>query len=155
MHRRFLLSALLLAALLIAAGCDAAGEEEPEIVGSYEAAEFTAETGGVIVDVLERGGTLQATLREDMSMSGQLTLPEEARALAGDGGGKEAGALSVPFSGTYTVSGRTVRFLVEDNALGADAAFIQNVAWTHKNGTLHADLVTSEDTRLAVKLQKE
>ena len=113
------LLAAVLAAFLLISACDSNGDDE--ISGVYAATVFTANIDGVNVDVLEAGGDLRVTLREDLTFSASLTIPE---VLAGG----EDFPSSV--SGSYLVTENSVTFESDDDT------FIRDSEWTLMDGEL-------------------
>lgn len=110
-------------------GCDSDSGEEltrSDIAGTYGATSFTVEDGDQTVDVLDAGGDLAFTLREDGTASGVLVIPEE---LNEEGGGNAR----LLFGGTYALSGNEVTFDHE-----ADT-FVRDAVWTFGNGDLRTD----------------
>ncbi len=131
MHASRSTSALFLIGTLVGAlalaGCDSDVELVPaDIAGTYEATRFTLEDGGQTVDVLDAGGDLTLTLREDGTVSGSLVTPEELNE-EGEGNSR------LLFGGTYALSGNEVTFDHE-----ADT-FVRDVVWTFDEGDLRTD----------------
>jgi hypothetical protein len=127
------LPAVLFAVLLLA-GCDS-NETDDEIAGVYETTRFDVTIDGSTIDVLDAGGFIEMTLREDGTASGRLFVPEELA---------EGEENDIPFGGNYSVSGNTVTFDHE-----ADT-FIRDTEWRFDDGTLRA-----ETDELEVVLRKE
>ena len=87
---------------LAAVGCDNATEPTmAEVVGTYEAVEFTAAADGDTTDQLARGATLEITLADDGSTVGSLFVP---------GGAEDGGDFQADLAGSWALDAGTVTF---------------------------------------------
>lgn len=101
-------------------GCDSSGGGQ-DVGGTYNATNFTVG----ITDVLAAGGSLEMTLR-DGSVSGTFVIPD----VLNEPGEPDA----VDLSGSYVVTGRTVRFTQD-----ADT-FVRDAVWTFADDALSTTL---------------
>jgi hypothetical protein len=96
---RFTPAALVL--LLACGGSDSFTPTEETVAGTYEASVFTVTSFNGTTDLLLAGATVDATLLPDGTTSGRLFVP---------GGEEDGGDLDEDLTGTWTLTGQTVRF---------------------------------------------
>lgn len=98
-----------------------------DVAGSYTAAAFMSTNAGTTTDHLAGGASFTITLAEDGTTTGRLFVP---------GGAEGGGDLDADMTGTWTLAGRTLRFVqtadtfvrdmpftVEPNRLRGEATF--------------------------------
>jgi hypothetical protein len=96
---RFAPAALVL--LLACGESDSFTPTEETVAGTYEASVFTVTSFNGTTDLLLAGATVDATLLPDGTTSGRLFVP---------GGEGDGGDLDEDLTGTWTLTGQTVRF---------------------------------------------
>jgi hypothetical protein len=121
---RFAPAAVVL--LLACGGSDSFMPTEETVAGTYEASVFTVTSFNGTTDLLLAGATVDATLLPDGTTSGRLFVP---------GGEEDGGDLDEDLTGTWTLTGQTVRF----NQTGD--SFIDETEFIAGRNTL-----TAEDT---------
>lgn len=109
----------LFAASLFLTACDT--NDDDDISGVYTATVFTADIEGLDVDVLAAGGDLSVRLREDLTFTANLTVPEVL---------SEGEDVPSSISGTYLVDGTDITFASDDDT------FIRDSEWTLMDGEL-------------------
>ena len=107
---------LCLAAALAACGDDDDGFNPTvdTVAGSYTATTFTLNSGVGVVDLLEAGASVTATLDPDGTTTGRLLVPA-----VGEGGSN----LDEDLAGTWSLSGNTVTFTPSGSTLLDDVDF--------------------------------
>jgi hypothetical protein len=111
--RRALHAALAL--VLACGGSDGFTPTEETVAGTYEASVFTVTSFNGTTDLLLAGATVDATLAPDGTTSGRLFVP----------GGEENGDdLDEDLTGTWTLTGQTVRFDQTADTFIGQAEFI-------------------------------
>ncbi len=122
--------------ILAALGCAGCGDGEPftpsveAIAGSYHATTLTVTSNEVTVDLLDLGAELTLTLAADGTVTGRLFVPD---------GAEDGGDLDVALSGTWSLSGATVRFTMPEDT------FVRDVAFTAGRDRLTADETFDND----------
>jgi hypothetical protein len=99
---------------LLACGSDSFTPTEATVAGSYAATTFTVATETGPVDLLALGMTVTLILTPDGKTTGRLFMP---------GGADNGVDLEEDLSGTWTLSGRSVRFSQSANTFIRDAVF--------------------------------
>ena len=128
---------LITLTMLISGGCDSVGEIDV-LPGSYRADTFKADVDGERIDLLPLGGLVTVKLRQNRTARGLVRIPAEAT-------GNGQGEFVIPFDGSYTVDGNTVRFQPEEDVFIRDAGW----TWLPESGVLRI-----EGTRFDVTLKK-
>src|SRR6266704_1026090 len=109
-----------------------------DVAGSYTATTFTSTTAGTATDQLAQGAPFIVTLAADGSTTGRLFVP---------GGAEGGGDLDADMAGTWTLTGRTVRF-----AQTADT-FVHDMPFTAEPTRLSGE-ATFQGTTIRVILRK-
>ncbi|HEV2132207.1 MAG TPA: hypothetical protein VGR27_13925 [Longimicrobiaceae bacterium] len=107
------LAPVLLLALLAACDSPLAARSD-SLAGSYVAAQFASTDAGASIDWLGRGASLQITLYENGTTTGQLFVP---------GADEDGSDVDADLTGTWTRSGNTVRFAHPADTFVRDAVF--------------------------------
>jgi len=101
--------------LLLACGGDSFTPTEETVAGTYEASAFTATSFNGTTDLLLAGAIVDATLAPDGTTTGRLFLP---------GGAEDGSDLDEDLTGTWTLTGDTVRFNQTTDTFITDVEFI-------------------------------
>ena len=118
-------SALFAASLFLTA-CDTGNDDE--ITGTYDATVFTVDFEGATIDVLSAGGDLSVTLREDLTFTAAVEVPDILT------GGED---FPSSVSGSYLVTGTDVTFASDDDT------FIRDSEGTVEDGELRTNSFNS------------
>jgi len=126
---------IALCLILTLAACDNPFSPTNEnVAGTYTLLRLVSVTGGHVTDWRPRGATFSISLAPNGSTTGQLFIP----------GADESGAdFSVDMTGTWTLSGDTVRFTQTADSFVRDMTFIAHENW------LGGDYTSGDDRVIA------
>jgi hypothetical protein len=125
--------------LLLLACCSGTGPEVVDAAGSYQATTLRASVGGLQIDALAAGGSLNVTLHPNGTTTGRLFVPASATQ------GEE---LDEDLAGTWTQTGNTVQFSHPTDT------FVRDAVWTVSAQSLRT-IFTTGTTTVTVVLARQ
>ena len=130
-------------ALLLGAACsdddDPTGPSVAQVVGTYQATTFTASGGGISLDILDDGGSLEMTFAESGVVTGHVTIPSD----------DVEEAIDEDFSGRWKIDNGKIE--IEDVS---EDTLVEDLNFTVVGNTLVADR-TFDNVRVQLTLTRQ